>query len=321
MNSIKNKILKIDKRPAIVLIISASAAIVSILTSILCKLSLEGTVIIAFLSLGTPYLIDVYILTSRLSQERQKDIEQWQVRNEIETHLLNIRRDFFNIEKESYSPNDLFVSHFKKEIEILKKTINNVAVSKELQISADHFLNSANVLEAFEDDQEKIWRYTWPIETHEIELFDILHWKQYFEETVEMLEKRHLNEIRGILILKDINSKNSSRITKLLDFAKTLEKMEYRITTYDNFQKLCDSDKIPIAHMEFGLYGSKLLYINYQYEPVISGLFTKQDDKIKKFMQLFDMMWKLNSVTEPNPSIATQKITLRELFEFDKNPI
>ncbi|MBN4062513.1 hypothetical protein JYU20_04870 [Bacteroidales bacterium AH-315-I05] len=276
---------------------------------------------LGILTFGTLLMIDLVWMTYVYTKLKKGDVQHWELRNDTETDIANIRANFHQIHHEAYGKKDLFVSHFKHEIKTLLKKIKEVAEKKELFVSANHFLTVENVVHAFEGDSEKIWRYTWPIDTGDEQMFDILHWKQYFEVTIKMLNEGKINKIQCILILKQQNIIDLPRIKKLLDFFKMTNSMECRITTYDKFQNICDSDGFSINSQEFGLYSSQLLYINEQYEPIIKGTFTKDESTIELYRKLFNTMWSLDAVTQENPSTNATKISFKELFDFDATTV
>jgi hypothetical protein len=278
-------------------------------------------IILGFLSFGTFLLIDMVWLTYDYTRLKKDDVEHWEMRQDSDTDLANIRANFHKIYQEAYSKNDLFISHFRKEIQELSMNIKEVAEKQELYISADHFLSVENVLDAFEGDSERIWRYTWPIDATDEALFDPLHWKQYFEVTIKMLNQGKMNKIQCILLLKEPQIINSPRIIKLLNFFKATPSMDCRISTQKKYEEICASDGFAINSKEFGIYSSQLLYINEQYQPVIRGIFTKDPNRIQAYRKLFNTMWTLESVSDENPSKQSNKISLAELFNFDENPI
>jgi hypothetical protein len=249
---------------------------------------------------------------------RHKDHELWKVNSEGDKIISNIRTDFHTIVHDSYGNKDLFVSHFNREINKLARELKDVAEKKELNVSANHFLSAENVLDAFFDDQNKSWSYTWPIESGDEKLFDILNWKQYFEETIKMVSNGGIKQIKTILILKDISLITNPRIKHLLHFFKNTENILCRIVTFKTYNEICASDHFDPNLKDWGLYSKRFLYKNEQYLPEIRGLFTKDLLEIERYDKLFNTMWDLSAVSIENPSQETIILSLSELFRYDE---
>ncbi len=165
-------------------------------------------------------LVDIlWVVANRLNHLKQ-EYELWRLRESGDWDLNNIRSSFFKIVQNSYGKKDLFVAHFIKEFQRLSHNIQDVADKQELRVAAYHFLSVDNVLDAFGSDDERIWRYTWPLTSNE-KLFEELPWKRYFENTARMVQEKRINNIRAILILDNIDLIADARIRKLLDYFQT----------------------------------------------------------------------------------------------------
>jgi hypothetical protein len=315
--------MKNIKSTSIILLISVFIAVIvslisnrqghefSVAENILCGLGF-------FIALET---INNASVVSDIHSLKHKESELWKVNSEADKVISNIRHDFHAIVHDSYGNKDLFVSHFNRVIHKLSRELKEVAEKKELSISANHFLNAENVLDAFFDDQNKSWSYTWPIEGGGEQLFDVLHWKQYFEETAKMVANGGIKQIKTILIVKDIVLLQDARIKKLLHFFKTTDKICCRIVTYKKYNDICSSDNFDPNQRDWGLYSKRFLYKNEQYVPEIRGLFTKESSEIDRYNKLFNAMWDLSAVSIENPSTETTALTLSELFAFDESDI
>lgn len=260
-------------------------------------------------------LLNILWTVSNSAARQAKEYELWSLREIGDRELTNIRACFAQIVRESYGEKDLFVTHFIEEFHELANKIENVAKRQELRVQADHFLHVDNVLDAFQGDHEKIWRYIWPISA-DGKLFDNLPWKRYFEATAGMV-RQNIEQIRAIIILDDLRLTAVPRVKKLLDFFYTSEAMDCRIIKRVDYETICADNNIPANYLDFGIYGTRLLFLTEQYEPDIIGIFTKNAILIRNYKNLFDTMWNSTSITKPNPSNTTRIVTLGELFTFD----
>jgi hypothetical protein len=265
-------------------------------------------------------LVDVLLIVSHRLNELIRQHDLWTLREDGDVELSNIRSSFYRIVNNSYGKRDLFVTHFLKEFRNLSHLIRDVTDRQELRVAADHFLSVDNVLDAFLGDEERVWRYTWPLNPGE-KLFGELPWKRYFEVTANMLKKGEIKSIRAMLIVDNISFIQSPRIEVLLDFFKTNDNMDCRIIETRNYQKVCEDNRVPAYFKDFGIYGSRLLFRTEQYESEteeIIGTFSKDIKLIQNYVNLFDAMWSSVSVSTKNPSTVTSIVSLEKLFETDE---
>ncbi|MDP3296003.1 MAG: hypothetical protein Q8N09_00145 [Thermodesulfovibrionia bacterium] len=263
-------------------------------------------------------LLDILWIVAHRLNLLSREAELWLLRNNGDWELSNIRTSFAKIIQNSYGKRDLFIAHFMKEFQRLSNKIKDVTEKQELRVAADHFLSVENVLDAFSGDDERIWRYTWPLSAGQ-KLFDDLPWKRYFEATTKMVIEKKIECIRSILILDNASLINDSGIKKLMDFFHSNERMDCRLILYDVYKKICSDNELPPHYIDFGIYGRRLLFRTEQYEPEIIGTFSKDANLINNYVNLFDAMWNADSVTIKNPSTVTEIVTLEELFKFDND--
>lgn len=262
-------------------------------------------------------LVEVAWLANKVAARERQEEELWLLRESIDGELLNVSRCFVRVAREAYGENDLFVAHFRREIHQLAESIGEVAERRQLRVQADHFLTVDNVLDAFQGDAERIWRYTWTVEG-EHRLFDELAWKRYFEKTAAMVERGEIKEVRTLLVIEKQEALESPRMRRLLDFFHTNKGFRCCIANRNDVRLLCNDNSGMTNCIEFGIYGDRLLFLTEQYEPQVRGVFTKDPGTIKHYCKLFDSMWSSASVASANPSTATARVTLAELYKFDE---
>lgn len=274
----------------------------------------------AMLALGS-FLVfltaDVLLLLWRMETIQIGEWRTWQIRDTADLELANIRTSFSEVVKESYGANDLFVAHLLKEMRNLGQKARDVAEKQELRVIADHFLSVENVLDAFEGDSDRTWRYIWHIGSEPLFGDEDLPWRRYFEGTAKMAREGKLASIKAILMVDDPEVLELPRVSKLLDFFHTNDRLDCRIVTRDVYQQACSSDGLTADGIDFGIYGTRLVFITKQYEPHVEGTFTKDASNISAHRSLFETMWNSESMTRANPSTATQRVTLAELLTFD----
>lgn len=303
-----------------VLLISLLLPIVFIVVLHWAKVDLSTAedIVLGILLFIALLLLDILWLANKIATREARDEELWTLRELCDKELTNIRNCFCQIIRDSYGDKDLFVTHLMKQLHQLGETIKDVAEKRELRVQADHFLSVDNVLDAFQGDSERIWRYTWPIDAKHI-LFDDHAWKRYFEKTAEMVEQGAIKQIRTMLVLDEPKLVQAPRVNKLFDFFHTNKGFECFTINQHDYRSICANNGVPGNYIDFGIYGNRLLFLTEQYEPDIIGVFTKDLTTIQHYKSLFDSMWGSPSVARRNPSNAEQRVTLEELYEFDEN--
>jgi|SRR5688572_14317674 len=261
-------------------------------------------------------VVELILHTHFYSKFKKGDYEIWSTKSNGENTLNEIRLNYHKVVNHSLGENDLFLLHFEKEFKKLSNKISDVAEKKELFVNADYFLNADNLLRIFKTYDEKSWRYSWQIDNPEEKLFEHESWCQFFEKTTKLAELNQMKEINALLAFKDLSFASHPRIKKLLDFYKTNKGISCKIITKERYKKICDYNSFSNI-VDFGLYGNQLLFVEANYEPEISGYFSKDKHKINEYSNLFMQIWNTESVAEENPSTESTKVTFKELFIFD----
>ncbi|MGH9895969.1 MAG: hypothetical protein ACREA0_29075, partial [bacterium] len=84
-----------------------------------------------------------------------------------------------------------------------------------------------------------------------------------------------------------------------------------------DYAAISADNQIPANWLDFGIYGSRLLFLTEQYAPEIIGTFSKDTKRIEHYTRLFDSLWGSAAVARPNPANAKPVLTLEELFAAD----
>lgn len=262
-------------------------------------------------------LFDILWIIGQFSDKLNKNNIEWSIENNCDNQLINIRNYFHQIAQDAYGSKDLFVGHYLKEIQRISNSMRDAAEKKEVIMQADHLLSVDNVLDIFQDDKEKIWRYTWPF-SDDNKLFSEVPWKRYFEVTANMLHQKKIKRIQALFVISDYSLLNGARFCKLLDYFSCTPGMDCRIMLREVFQTIANDNGISPEYPDLGIYAKKLLFVTTQYEPVTIGTFTKDEKRIERYIHFFDTLWGSQSITKKNPSQNKNIITLQELFEFDE---
>jgi len=272
---------------------------------------------LALLLFLVSHMLNVVHIVSKIASQQARERELWSIWEEGERDLSNIRACFSKLVSGSYGPRDLFVAHFRREFEELARLIHDAAQKNEVRVIAEHFLSVDNVLEAFREDDEPVMRYVWPIAAGD-KLFDDHAWRSYFEATTKMARQKTIKWIRAILVVDSYELVKTPRLGALLSFFRGEKGLDCRLIREQDFKVLCSESRMPGAYLDFGIYGTRLLFRTEQYVPSIIGLFTKDPGLISQYTALFDRMWSSASITTANPSTPSAgTVSLEELLAAD----
>lgn len=261
---------------------------------------------------------EMLVLSIWSQAQQTHEFKLWKLRNEVDQKLANIRSCFDRIVQGSYSGRDLFIDHFDREIEDLTRKINEATEKQELRVQNHHFQSVDNVMNAFLGEKEPILRYLWVLAPGE-QLFDQYAWNRYFELTAEMVSNGHIRAVQGLLMVDQLDALNDARIDKLLAFYLTNKGQDCRIILRHDFEMICEDWDIPLNYIDFGIYGTRLLFRTESYDPTV-GTFTKDSGLIRKYTKLFDTLWQ-SGTTRPNPSTTTEVVTVEILMQFDADQV
>ncbi len=278
--------------------------------------SSSDRLLLSLLSFVAITLVRIAWLDAVNVKQQRLDNETWEILHIVDSDMHNSRKYYTDVVSMRYGKNDVFVKQCIKKIRQLTEDIRIAAQNMDLRVEKEHLFTVKDVLDIYKDDDERIWRYSWPIDLSR-ELFEHDAWRQYFEETALMLRKRQLKEIHILLILNDRAALDNPRIKKLLDYFKTNRKNVCRYTFEERFKSICGQHGIPDKNwIDFGIYAKKLLFIA-DADASANGLFTKSAPLIEKYCNIFDFAWEKGH-TYANPSQCETHVTLDELFSFDE---
>jgi hypothetical protein len=261
-------------------------------------------------------LLDVILVIGRNADHRIKAYELWSVRNEADIELANIRHSFAELARLSHGRKDIFISHFMKEIHNLAKKIKEASDKQELRTASEFYVKAEDIFESFVGEADLVLRYVWPIDPKE-RLFGEPAWGRFFEVKVRMVEKKKIRGACAILIFERADDIKNPKVQKLLEFFRTNDGHSCRIMMRDDFAKLCAENGIPGNYLDFGIYGSRMLFRSERYNPEYIGVYTKDEGLVQTYAKFFDTLWDSPTMTTANPVNTDVKVDVEHLMAFD----
>lgn len=262
-------------------------------------------------------LIDLIWIEGNILAHKKGEFTNWEITNQVDKELHNIRFLFSSIVDTAETSNDLFVNHYLHKIQNLYSEIRHTTEKNELRVDENHLLAIDEELAAFEGAKERILRYTWLFLSDNM-LFDSSNWRRYFEETIKLVDQKKLNKIKILLLVPSYSFLETPRIIKLLDFINNTKNVECRVIIKTKFEEICSDSGISSKNIDFGIYSDRLLFIT-DADGTENGLWIKDKKTILHFIKVFEMVWSTRGLSKENPSICTSPMKFSDLFDFDEN--
>jgi hypothetical protein len=201
-----------------------------------------------------------------------------------------------------------------EQLETLAATFVSASSKGKLPVTGHEFESAQLLVSAF-GPSNRVFRYTWKVETG-ARLFDDAAWRRHFELTSTMATSGDL-EIRAMIIGEDRQVFEAANVQKLLEFFASQEKLSARTVLSADWDACMVDHAIPSSCLEIGIYGDNLLYQANTYSPVSAGSWSKDEIDIRRFTQFFDVVWNSPSVAVNNPASPSQKVSLSRLMAAD----
>ena len=232
---------------------------------------------------------------------------------EYSTMLHDINNFFYEVSKDSHGNNDLFVTYAKKEIEKLNITLRVAAKQKEFGISSDYILNASGVFDAFSVSANKTLRMTFPIMDADNAIFISPADSHFFEVLQKQVSDGNLNQVQVIVICETSATIEKDFVKKLLDFFAAEEKYVCKLCMAETLISVCETNGVQSQHLDFGIYGDRMLFVAEQYTPIHKGTYYKDENKIRLYTRLFDEIWKSDILAKPNSSHCKELVKISDL--------
>lgn len=281
------------------------------------KFSTSDQFLMAISSFIALALIDLIWIEGNILAYKKSEFINWEINNQVEKELHNIRILFSSLVQTAETSNDLFVNHYFNKIQDLYSEIRHTTEKNELRVNENHLLAIDEELAAFEGAKERILRYTW-LFLSDNKLFDSSNWRRYFEETIKLINQKKLNKVKILLLVPSYSFLELPRINKLLDFVKTTKNVECRVIINTMFEEICSDNGISTKSIDFGIYSDRLLFIT-DADGTENGLWIKDKKTILHFNKVFEMVWSTRGLSKENPSQSVTPMKFSDLFDFDEN--
>ncbi len=260
-------------------------------------------------------LLDLIFLTQHMAAIKEFSRKRWLIEKEADQEISNIRDCFSEIVRKRYGEKDLFVSNFRRKMTELAADIYKASHQGELFLDSRHFASAGEVMESFLGEKCPLHRSVWMLEPGE-KLFGIHADLEYFRLLLEAAQKRKIKGVKTLCVLQDMADIKDSRIAAFLDFYTTNKRFECKIVLNADYQRFGLDEKLSGDFEDFGIYGTRQLFLTKTYSPDRSGLFVRDERRVSLYINFFDKVWGSKAVRS-NPSNARNGVTIDDLIAID----
>ena len=181
----------------------------------------------------------------------------------------------------------VFRTYCKNELENFVSRVARAAQQGELIVKEHHFRTVEDVLDAFGDSTNRVFRAVWNIEEDE-RLFDTA-WQHYMKELIALTKakkKRERIKVELLLVADKAETLDRPAVKIVVGYLRSRKAkgINYRIISEETYNELVRDSQLNPRYIDFGVYGEELLYRTETYEPK-QGMFSEDRGEIRAYRQ------------------------------------
>ena len=236
---------------------------------------------------GTTAVVMIVVVRKRVAEIEVKVREHnWELSagEEIDYLLMQLQVRLREVQAHRSA---VFKTYCKNELENFVSRVARVAQQGELMVKEHHFRTVSDVLEAFGDSKNRVFRAVWKIEEDE-RLFDTA-WQHYMKELIQLTKagkKRERITVELLLVVdrRETLDRTAAKIVVGYLRSKNAAGINYRIISEKTLNELVRDSQLNPRYIDFGVYGEELLYRTETYEPK-QGIFSEDKGEIRAYQQ------------------------------------
>lgn len=261
-------------------------------------------------------LINIIINQSKIEEYINEEKKINNINDSCNKDLCTIGKSFNDIVLKSDNENDIFIKYYLHQLNALATNMRDSVINNHLKVELDHYVATNYVLSTFDFCVDKTWRFTWPFESGDL-LFSEIAWQRYFDEASKLIEKNKIKNAKILVIIDNKEILNESKLINLFHYAYNKKRIQIKWCLTNDFSSIEQDSRLD-NHLDFGIYGDKLVFWYDTYEPSVTGTYSKEPEKVLAYSELFESVWNSSAITHTYNNEFTNEITIEELFERDR---
>ena len=276
-----------------------------------------GTMIFTFL--GTTAITMIFFVRKRVA-EIEMDVREHNgelaAGAEIDDLLMQLQARLREVQAHRST---VFKTYCKQELELFVNRVARAAQQGELIVNEHHFRTVDDVLDAFGEQQNRVFRAVWKIEEGE-RLFDTA-WQHYMRALIELTKepskkKRITVELLLVVDKRETLERRAVEIVVGYLRSEKTKGLNYRIITEETYEELARDSQLNTRYIDFGVYGDELLYRTETYEPK-QGIFSEDNWMIRAHRETHEAAMR-SARALPDPTGAKNHDELEKFLQADE---
>lgn len=278
------------------------------------SLLLTDEIILGFLFAITLVLIELLFYIKIIHSLKIEHTKLWKYKNEIDLYIFSIRNSMHTIIDDENKKYDFFYEHYKYELGLIRKHLEDTLTRNEIIIERNHIENTNTLLSLYNERKHNIFRATHLLWLTD-DTFDVTY-KFYFEAWLEKLNNGKVKTIQRLFVYKDLEDFNIMNARKLLAFHNANKNIiSTRIISQQELSRFKADFNILDGVEDFGIFSNVYVYLGKtRNADNISGVFSQDQEKINTYIQMFESLWN-SPTTQPITDYISDEITLTQLFD------
>ena len=269
--------------------------------------------------LGTT-VVSMIIFVGKRAAEIEMDVRdhngELAAGSEIDDLLMRLQARLREVQADRSA---VFKTYCKQELELFVNRVARAAQQGELIVNEHHFRTVDDVLDAFGEQQNRVFRAVWKIEEGE-RLFDTA-WQHYMGALVELTEARSKKKritVELLLVVDKRETLERRAVEIVVGYlrSKKTKGLNYRIITEETYEELARDSQLNTRYIDFGVYGDKLLYRTETYEPKL-GNFSEDSWTIRAYRETHEAAMR-SAKALPDPTGAKNHDELEKFLQADE---
>ncbi len=223
------------------------------------------------------------------TETEKKSLVLWNIENEFDTRLSNIREAHRKILANRRDLPDLFQNFFDDRVSALEKLIIEAANSNELHLERSHVVSFSVLLGSFKGSSDDIIRAVHLFEDNEWFFGSIA--RGYFYQIFELIKSKKIKSVKRLLLYNNDSELQDPRSIKIMKYHTFTNGYSYKAMNVDEFKSLVRDFRLDVAR-DFGIYGNKYMYMSeINRADSLAGYWKKDNAEIGTYVSFFDSCW------------------------------
>jgi len=280
------------------LAIFAATLVVSVLLPIVVNI-LDSKKLTGFDQFTIGVLVYIVLTTTSLAHHLRRldtkatvDSELWQIRNDFDRRLNNVRESYYRLLSNRRVTPEFFQLYFERTMSVYEEVINEAVTNHELLVDENHLSTPDMLLPCFDGRERDIARFTHNFADNDW-MFDT--WAQnYCVRLVTLTRSGRLKQVRRLFIYDTEDERTDPKSQRLMEFhSSNAPHFVYRTIQRDVYNGIVNDFRMREHFRDFGIYGDWYVYRTLQATPEhIEGVFSSSERKIGDYIALFELCFR-----------------------------